>query len=146
MTKGAEMARVVLVAQGGFHTIFQIGSGVGLNRPNSKGDVALVQFFLEQSRRLWGGSKAVNMDGICGRTTIEGILEFQHAVNQYYKMPLVKTDSAVDPLRTIPLMDGSSSTLGQLHLFYTRAWPSYYPSIHKLGSFKAELVPELFKI
>lgn len=140
------MARVVLVKQGGLHTIFQIGSGVGLNRPNSKGDVALVQFFLEQSRRLWGGSKAVNMDGICGRVTIEAIQEFQHAVNRYYMMPIVKTDSAVDPLRTIPLMEGSSSTLGQLHLFYTRAQPAYYPAIHKLGSFKAELVPELFKL
>jgi methylaspartate ammonia-lyase len=94
------MARVVLVKQGGLHTIFQIGSGVGLNRPNSKGDVALVQFFLEQSRRLWGGSRAVNMDGICGRVTIEAILEFQHAVNRNYKMPIVKTDS------------------GQLHLFF----------------------------
>jgi hypothetical protein len=142
------MARVVLVKQGGVHTVFQIEAGVGLNRPNNKGDVALVQFFLEQSRSEWGGGLGVQMDGICGRTTITAILEFQNAVNRRYNMPLVATDSAVDPLRTLPVSEGSRSTLGQLHLFLLRAMPAraYYPFIHKLDSFKAELVPELFRL
>ncbi len=139
------MARMVLVNSAS-PFFYQLDAGVGLNRPNNKGDVGLVQFFLEMSRWKWGGDKTVTMDGMCGRGTIDAILAFQQAVNRQYNIPFVKTDSAVDPIKTLPIYENSPSTLGQLHIYFWQTNAGSWPHIHKSGKFNAAVVPELFRL
>lgn len=140
------MARVVLVSTGSFKFVFQIGAGVGLNRPNNRSDVALVQFFLEKTRYVWGGTTTVDMDGTCGKVTTDSILAFQHFVNKKYGSPILKTDSAVDPIRTVPFNEASPGTLANLHVILAQSNPGLYPTIHGAAAFHAALVPELFKL
>lgn len=139
------MARIVLNKQVGMHVIYQLDAGVGRNRANNRSDVALVQFFLEQSRYKWGGAKTVTMDGSCGPTTLEAIAQFQAYINALFKAPFLSTDGAIDPLRSSPSAS-SQSTLVQLQILFSQALPGQFPFFHKMNSFKAELVPELFKL
>ncbi len=90
--------------------VYFIDGAVGQGRANSRDDVMLVQFFLKaistradtESGESYQppGQRGIQVDGVCGATTIAYIRHFQGVTDRSAKSPALKPwqDGAVDPV------------------------------------------------
>src|SRR5262245_37329661 len=102
--------------------LINLDSGVGPSQPNQRGDVLVVQFFLEALRPQWGGSAMVKQDGNVDPTTTSSIRGFQKYVLDRFKYAIPgDSDSVVNPID----WNVYAYTLGWMHTEYVFHFPNF---------------------